>query len=78
MSGDVAREKYLHLMTQIEDLEDRVSDLEQEQTVAVDSPEPEDVNVINEELVELRRQLAEKRNELARLSDGCGRPHPMS
>lgn len=26
----------------------------------------------------LQEELAEKRNELARLSDGCGHPHPQS
>lgn len=62
---DVAREKYSNLMTEIEDLEDKIEDLRK------DSANQEQIKHLNED-------LTEKRNELARLSDGCGRPQPQS
>ena len=61
---DVAREKYVRLMTEIENLEDCVSELESE--TPVDATQLENA----------RAELAEKKNELARISDGCGKPHP--
>jgi predicted nucleic acid-binding Zn-ribbon protein len=70
---DPAREKYSRLMTEIEDLEERVEDLEKEMEVVKGSP---DAKVVKDELEDLRVALATKRNELARLSDGCGKPHP--
>jgi archaellum component FlaC len=70
---DPAREKYVRLMTEIEDLEERVEDLEKEVEVVKGSP---DAKVVKEELEDLRAGLATKRNELARISDGCGKPHP--
>jgi cell division septum initiation protein DivIVA len=74
---DVAREKYQRLMAEIEDLEQQVESLTQEQDVAKDSPEPQDAQVIAETLRSAQEKLADRRNELARLSDGCGRPHPQ-
>lgn len=62
---DVAREKYLKLMTDIEELEDKVEQLQKD-------------GVEGEQLVSVQEQLAEKRNELTRLSDGCGHPHPQN
>lgn len=62
---DVSREKYSHLMTEIEDLEDKVELLSKE-------------SGNEEQLKQFKEELATKRNELARLSDGCGRPHPQS
>lgn len=58
------REKYSRLMAEIEQLEDCVYELENEQPVN------------SEQLEKARTQLAAKRNELARISDGCGKPHP--
>ena len=49
-------------MQEIEDLEDKIEELEKE-------------NPKDPELEIKREQLAEKRNELARISDGCGTPH---
>lgn len=71
---DVAREKYAHLMAQIEELEERVSDLEREGAVAAESPDARDVQVVADELHDLREELAARRNELQRISDGCGTP----
>ena len=61
---DVAREKYVKLMVEIENLEDCVSELESE--MPVDTAQ----------LEKARAELADKKNELARISDGCGKPHP--
>lgn len=63
---DIAREKYALLMAEIEKLEDCISELENETTV--DSAQLEIAKAM----------LADKKSELARISDGCGRPHPMS
>jgi phage shock protein A len=72
---DVTRETYRRLMAEIEDLEDRVADLDKGAEVARNSPNPQDAKVIAEELESLRTQLAAKRNELQRISDGCGKPN---
>lgn len=61
---DVAREKYAKLMVEVENLEDCVSELESE--MPVDAAQ----------LEKARAELAGKKNELARISDGCGKPHP--
>jgi len=56
---DVQREKYLNLMTQVDDLETELGELEKagaEEWV----------------LKSAQEKLADARHELARLSDGCG------
>jgi uncharacterized protein YdcH (DUF465 family) len=60
---DVAKEKYARLMSEIERIEDLVLEVEQQ-----DSPDAE-------ELGRLREELVAKKNELARISDGCGKSH---
>lgn len=62
MKTDVAHEKYAQLMTEIEDLEDKIEALEKKGTAA-------------SKLLPLKEDLAAKKNELARISDGCGKPH---
>ena len=57
---NIAREKYVKLMTEVEELEDEI----------------EADGISESELKSLKEQLADKRNELTRLSDGCGYPHP--
>lgn len=69
---DVAREKYQRLMKEIDDLETRVDDLTEEIRIAADSPNPQDKVLVEQELRDLNEQLTAKRNELARISDGCG------
>lgn len=59
--SDINRESYLKMMGEIQDLEDELEGLEKK-----DNPE---------QLEKLRQQLDEKRHELQRISDGCGRPH---
>ena len=63
---DLNREKYSHLMAEIEKLEDCISELESEKPVD------------KAQLEKAKTELAEKRSELARISDGCGRPHPTT
>ena len=56
------REKYVYLMTEIEDLEGKIEKLEKKAA-------------FGKELEELKNGLATIKNELARISDGCGTPH---
>jgi len=62
---DVTREKYAKLMVEIENLEDCISELESETPLD------------QMQLEKARAELANRKNELARISDGCGKPHPM-
>jgi hypothetical protein len=62
MNTDVLRDKYVHLMTEIEGLEDSIEKLEKK-------------SVSGKKLEMLKEDLAMKKNELARISDGCGTPH---
>lgn len=66
MKTDPAREKYARLMTEIEDLEDAIEKLEGKQKLA---------KATHTKLESLKVSLADKKNELARISDGCGTPH---
>ncbi len=61
---DVAREKYLRLMTDIEELEDEIDQLMKKSAPADD-------------IFAVQELLTTKRNELTRISDGCGHPHPQ-
>ncbi len=62
---DVAREKYLKLMTDIEELEDEIEQLKRSSAAADD-------------ILAVQELLTAKRNELTRISDGCGHPHPQN
>ena len=70
--NDIAREKYLRLMTQVSELEDQVNDLEEQ----LADPSHKNDPGLQQELKELQEALALKRSELARISDGCGYPRP--
>jgi hypothetical protein len=61
---DTAREKYARLMDEIERLEDAIEEMKSKGGC--------DTN----QLSAMNEALTVNRNELARLSDGCGRPHP--
>jgi len=61
---DIAREKYVHLMALIDRLENLIDEMEN-----TENPDPA-------ALASFKQQLADTRNELARISDGCGKPHP--
>ncbi len=75
---DVLREKYRRLFASVQELEDRVADLASELQTASESPNPADAEVVEQELRSLKEELTAKRNELTRLSDGCGKPHPQN
>jgi outer membrane murein-binding lipoprotein Lpp len=75
--SEIQRQKYAALMAQVEALEEAIGDLENDITAARELPGSEDVAALAEQLQAARQQLAEKRAELARVSDGCGRPHPQ-
>jgi hypothetical protein len=61
--SDIARQKYIRLITEVEDLEDKIENMEK------------DNNSDQSKILELKNKLAEKKTELARISDGCGTPH---
>ncbi len=71
---DLMREKFLRLMTRIEELEEGLSELEKKEKEE-DSSGAASLNRIRESLKLLQEELNEKRRELARISDGCGKPH---
>jgi hypothetical protein len=75
--NDVTRAKFGRIMAQVAELEDRVTDLEEELR-GPESADPQERALLQEELRELQEQLAKARSELTRLSDGCGKPHPTS
>ncbi|HBC88350.1 MAG TPA: hypothetical protein DCZ94_15475 [Lentisphaeria bacterium] len=68
MKTDVVREKYVRLMTEIEDLEDKIEKAEKKVSKKAGKKAEKELELMKE-------QLAAKRNELARISDGCGKPH---
>ena len=70
MNADVAREKYVHLMTEIEDLEDKLEKID-----VKGSKKKAQKAFTERELMVMKEALAAKKNELARISDGCGKPH---
>ena len=71
---DITREKYLRLMAQVDELEDRVTDLEA-QLAGPAKGDPE--TVLEQELKDAQEALALRRSELSRISDGCGKPHSI-
>lgn len=75
MTINAQREKYMKLMAHVEDLEERVIDMEKELQVMAESPDPRDLEVTRATLGELQEELANARQELTRVSDGCGKPH---
>jgi hypothetical protein len=72
---DTQRETYRRLMAEIEALEEQIERAEQEDKGTRGSPRQNGAIPVAEQLTALKMRLAEKRGELERLSDGCGRPH---
>ncbi len=64
-ANEIARQKYLQLMEQVEALEDQFADLE---SLPVTAAARADLPAVQE-------KLAAARLELQRVSDGCGTPH---
>lgn len=69
----IQREKYLKLMVEIEDLEDKVEKLEKKKAAATRS-----TPALDTKLLEAQEKLGALRTELTRISDGCGTPHRMN
>ncbi len=65
---DVQREKYVRIMTEIDELEDKVEELED--AIATGGGQEK-----KKELDELRELLAEHMWELARITDACKKIH---
>jgi len=74
---DVAHMKFERLMAHVAELEDRMADLER-QLAAGEGTDTQETTLVRQELEDTQAQLAQSRSELSRLSDGCGKPHPMS
>jgi len=66
--SDVSREKYVRIMAEIDELEDKMEELEA--AVAAEGG-----NERRQELDELRERLAERMWELARITDACKKIH---
>jgi len=73
-STEIERQKYAQLFTQVEALEEQVTTLEQSHAFAQNSSQPHYLSVVEAELKAVQIQLAEARTELARISNGCGKP----
>ena len=67
---DVTRQKFAALMVEIELLEERVAELQ----ATCDAARADAASPLRQELLDTQRQLGEKRTELQRISDGCGKP----
>jgi hypothetical protein len=70
---DVAREKFMRLMEEVDELEECVEELERKRIACRGT---QDEEAVQRELDALLERLEEKRTELVRVSDGCRRPHP--
>lgn len=66
--SDVSREKYVRIMAEIDELEDKMEELEAAVTA-------EGGDERRQELDELRERLAERMWELARITDACKKIH---
>jgi hypothetical protein len=64
-ANEIERQKYLRLISEVEDLEERVATLEQQGRQG-------------EELRLLQGKLGAARTELTRVSNGCGQPRTKS
>jgi predicted nucleic acid-binding Zn-ribbon protein len=67
---DIAREKFVRAMAEVDKLEDRVEELE---NAVCSSDEEERQRAL--ELAEAREQLAEKMWQLAKITDACRKIH---
>jgi predicted nucleic acid-binding Zn-ribbon protein len=72
---DVAREKLMRLMAEIDELEERVEELQQKLRASGGSSSPRDRDASRRELGALLERLEQKRDELTRVSNACRRPH---
>ena len=70
---DVARQKFMRLMQEVDELEECVEELERKLVACRGTRDEE---AVQRELDARLERLEEKRTELVRVSDGCRRPHP--
>ena len=63
--SDLIHEKFARLINQVEELEEQLADLEGHGDAESDGA-----------LAGVRERLQEARNELSRVSNGCGTPRP--
>jgi predicted nuclease with TOPRIM domain len=66
VTTDVERDKYVRIMSEIEELEERLDDLRPSAARGEEGAKGE--------LDDLQNRLAERMRELARITDGCTRP----
>ncbi len=64
-ANEIARKKYQSLMAEVDALEEQIVGL----TEQPKAPER------SRQIEQIQEKLAERRTELARISDGCGTPH---
>ena len=72
---DVARERLMRLMAEIEALEDSAEGLDQKLRASRALPDSQDGAAAKRELREILDRLEQKRSELTRVSNACRRPH---
>jgi hypothetical protein len=70
---DIARDKFMRLMQEVDELEECVYELERKRNACRGT---QDEEAVQRELDARLERLEEKRTELVRVSDGCRRPHP--
>ena len=74
---DPGREKYARLMGRIEVLEEQIEELQRRLAGDLGAIDRPTTVSHRKELQELAEQLGMARSELSRVSDGCGKPHPI-
>ena len=72
---DVAREKFMRLMAEVDELEERVEELRRHLAASRGSQGSGDGDAAQQELNGLSERLEQKRTELIRVSNACRRPH---
>ena len=72
---DPARESLMRLMAEIDELEERVENLQQQLGTSSSAEDSRSREAGQQELRELRERLEEKNSELTRISNACRRPH---
>ena len=72
---DVARERLMRLMVEIDELEAGAEELQQKLLASSGLTDSKEGDTAQRELGELVARLDQKRNELTRISNACRRPH---
>jgi hypothetical protein len=72
---DLARERFMRLMADVDELEESVERLQQQLRASAGAVDSRDGDAAQRELHELVERLEQKRGELTRISNACRRPH---